>query len=316
MDPCHTVPLSQDEAVQGTNDDAAISRASAVTAGYMEDPYAKVFVKRPPRKPPLINRGTYTRTLVLDQLMDAFVARFHAEAPATPVQIVSLGAGSDTRFFRRAATWPQPFLYYEIDFPQITGRKGQTVARNRATAAHLPDYHVECGGLDLHTETYHLVSGDLRQWAAEIVPKLVAHGFDPARPTVYLSECVLVYMDAADANAILDWVTANAGTRAAFVVYEQIRPHDAFGQQMLANLQQRHLALPGLLGCDDLAAQQARFAERGWATVEALDMRQAWERLVPAEEKARVAKLEIFDEVEEWHLLMEHYAIVHAEYQR
>lgn len=47
------------------------------------------------RKAPLINVGTHHRTAALDAVVDSFLT-----AAGARVQIVSLGAGSDTRFWR------------------------------------------------------------------------------------------------------------------------------------------------------------------------------------------------------------------------
>lgn len=50
---------AQDRVVQGTDNDASVSRLSAVEIGYLEDPFAKVLT--PPgsgtRRLPIINRG-------------------------------------------------------------------------------------------------------------------------------------------------------------------------------------------------------------------------------------------------------------------
>lgn len=53
--------LSKDRVVQGTDNDASVSRLSAVRLGYLDDPYAQVLT--PPgletRRFPIINRGMY-----------------------------------------------------------------------------------------------------------------------------------------------------------------------------------------------------------------------------------------------------------------
>lgn len=53
---------SSDAVVQGTDTDAALSRMSAVDLGYLDDPYAPLFVQLPAlgsgrRRLPIINRG-------------------------------------------------------------------------------------------------------------------------------------------------------------------------------------------------------------------------------------------------------------------
>lgn len=52
--------LLRDNAVKGTDQDAAGSRASCVELGYLHDPYAKLFATQQTiRRLPLLNRGTY-----------------------------------------------------------------------------------------------------------------------------------------------------------------------------------------------------------------------------------------------------------------
>lgn len=80
---------------------------SAVNLGYLPDPFLP-YLYRPPmssshggnagaggpsRKPPLINVGTHHRTMAVDMLVQQF---FHRGGG----QVLGLGAGSDTRFWR------------------------------------------------------------------------------------------------------------------------------------------------------------------------------------------------------------------------
>ncbi|CAI4210709.1 unnamed protein product [Parascedosporium putredinis] len=81
--------------VQGTDTDAAVSRQSAVDLGYLEDPFTRFFVQDSHgpgggRRLPIINRGTYTRTMAVDTLIDSFLRPDNPDE--APRQIVSLGA--------------------------------------------------------------------------------------------------------------------------------------------------------------------------------------------------------------------------------
>ena len=83
---------------------------------------------------------------------------------------------------------------------------------------------------------------------------LVAAGIDFSLPTLFLSECVLVYLEPEDSCAIIAWA-ARQFKRSAFVTYEQIRPNDAFGQVMSRNLADRGYTLRGLSAFPDVASQ-------------------------------------------------------------
>lgn len=110
---------SHDATIQGTDTDAAVSRLSAVELGYLSDPFARLFVQGPAtRRLPIINRGTYTRTTAIDMLVDRFLATTN---PDEPRQIVSLGAGTDTRCLRlfSSSASHRNIAYHEIDFPTI-----------------------------------------------------------------------------------------------------------------------------------------------------------------------------------------------------
>jgi O-methyltransferase involved in polyketide biosynthesis len=76
-------------------------------------------------------------------------------------------------------------------------------------------------GIELHAGRYHVVSADLRD-AVELAAKLSACGVDRAQPTLFIAECVLIYLPPEAAHAIIAWA-AGAFTHAAFVNYEQVR---------------------------------------------------------------------------------------------
>ena len=60
-EPSHAAEQSNhDKIVQQTDVDAAVSRLSAVQAGYLNDPYAKLFAKQnnAQKRFPIINRGS------------------------------------------------------------------------------------------------------------------------------------------------------------------------------------------------------------------------------------------------------------------
>jgi [phosphatase 2A protein]-leucine-carboxy methyltransferase len=94
-----------DASVRVTDTDAAQARFSAVQKGYLQDPFVKPMVPRvhlqPPR-PPLINVGTFVRSTAIDSLVNSWLEL--TKLTKKPCQIVSLGAGSDTRFWRIAVS--------------------------------------------------------------------------------------------------------------------------------------------------------------------------------------------------------------------
>jgi tRNA wybutosine-synthesizing protein 4 len=78
--------------VQETADDAAISKCSAVRAGYYADPFIAQFLRKPLRRSPLINRGYFARIASVDLIVHRFLGI--CRAMDTKCQVVSLGAGA------------------------------------------------------------------------------------------------------------------------------------------------------------------------------------------------------------------------------
>ncbi|KAL5691112.1 hypothetical protein EMGR_007253 [Emarellia grisea] len=328
---------AQDRVVQGTDNDASVSRLSAVEIGYLEDPFAKVLT--PPgsgtRRLPIINRGTYVRTTAIDRL----VARFLEGPSQTKKQIISLGAGSDTRVFRllssRSSASSSDLIYHEIDFSANTAAKikfiraapllQRTLGLGSAQNVAIPD-----SGDALHSPTYHLHPVDLRTLAAsgsattsrspsspnpaeKDQPPCPLQGVDPTLPTLLISECCLVYLSPREAADVVDYFTKTlfpASVPLGLIIYEPIRPDDAFGRTMVANLATRGIQLQTLHEYASLEAQRRRLREHGLHSGQAAaDIDFIWERWVSEAEKERVARLEMLDEVEEWQLLARHYCV-------
>lgn len=85
--------------------------------GYLNDPFIKYFYpKSPQRKPPLINRGYFARVYTFQKLISNF-CEIHDR-----VQIVSLGAGYDTTFWKLQKS-STSMKYIEIDFKNIVQKK-------------------------------------------------------------------------------------------------------------------------------------------------------------------------------------------------
>ncbi|PRC41755.1 SAM-dependent methyltransferase, partial [Mycobacterium sp. ITM-2017-0098] len=104
-----------------------------------------------------------------------FDAFFSAAVDGGIRQIVILASGLDSRAFR--LPWPAGTTVFEIDQPKVLEYKSVTLAAHGVQP----------------TAERHEVAIDLRQdWPAA----LTAAGFDPARPTAWLAEGLLMYLPA------------------------------------------------------------------------------------------------------------------------
>ncbi|KAI5428216.1 variant 2, Leucine carboxyl methyltransferase 1 [Lathyrus oleraceus] len=120
---------SNTAAVQATNDDASASKLSCVKKGYMKDDYIHLFVRRPVRRSPIINRGYFSRWAALRKLLYQFldVEKKTDENGPTKMQILSLGAGFDTTYFQLKDEGKAPHLYVEVDFKEVTSKKAALI---------------------------------------------------------------------------------------------------------------------------------------------------------------------------------------------
>ena len=128
---------------------------------------------RPPRSDEASRRrwlgvaySIVVRTKFLDDLLE--------QASAAGVrQVVLLGAGMDSRAFRM--DWPEGTRFFEVDTAEPLGFKASVLRQERAVA--------RC--------TRITVPVDLREdWPGA----LAAAGHDPAQPTVWIAEGLLIYL--------------------------------------------------------------------------------------------------------------------------
>ncbi|KAI8053152.1 S-adenosyl-L-methionine-dependent methyltransferase [Gilbertella persicaria] len=302
---------TNDDIVRGTNDDATVSRLSAASLNYIQDPFVQFFVKKPIRRSPIINRGTFIRCFALDSIVSQFLA-----LPGPKKQIVALGAGFDTRYFNIKAGHLGETLfdrlerYYEVDFPEITMKKAMSIKRRKQLDTLVDHTEIERGGMDFKSDHYCLLGGDLRDWQ-DVSKRLIKAGLNVELPTLFLSECVFIYLSPSDSSHILQWITDHM-KNAMFALYEQIKPDDAFGKMMIRNLKSRDIDLKGIHAFPDLIHQEKRFKDLGWQSAKAVDINTIHDTCLNQSEITRIAKLEILDELEEWRLLSAHYCVAWA----
>ncbi|KAF2640289.1 leucine carboxyl methyltransferase [Massarina eburnea CBS 473.64] len=305
----------RDSAVRGTDQDAAGSRVSCVELGYLDDPYAELFATQAStRRLPLLNRGTYVRTSAIDNLVD----RFLTTSPTSPKQVISLGAGTDTRFFRLKDKYPNAqLIYHELDFSSNTTAKLHSIRKHSQLHQKLPTntHPLSPQSDSYHSPIYNIHPLDLRSLAASSsdTPPPNLPNLDPSVSTLILSEMCLIYLQASTVSSILKTFLTHylsPTTPASLILYEPILPHDAFGRTMISNLSTRNIVLPTLTAYPELGDQRMRLKQCGFIDgYKGADTRFIWRNWVSEEEKERVASLEMLDELEELELLLRHYCV-------
>lgn len=285
-----------DRAVQKTDHDAIASKLSAMKRGYYNDKYLELFCPKFEPRLPLINIGTWCRVRAIDQ----FVQEFLTKNQNQKTQIVSLGAGSDTRPFHLLPKHPN-LVYYEIDFPGQVRKKVAIVQRHLGEKVEL-DSSMQSAG-EINTPRYHLLGQDLRELS---LPDL-----DDSAPTLVISECCLCYLAPEKSHSVLEYFASRI-PKLSIALYEPIGLDDEFGRVMAENLLMRGLCLPTFQKFNTLDSQISRLKDLGLPNVLcAKDMEQYYNDLPDAEQK-RIHRLEFLDEVEEMNLLLRHYCVVFA----
>ncbi|XP_043567665.1 leucine carboxyl methyltransferase 1 isoform X2 [Chiloscyllium plagiosum] len=270
-----------DEAVRSTCDDATVCKRFAVSMNYWKDPYIQYFIKQPSeRKAPEINRGYYARVKAVNILLDAFIKKTSCNC-----QIINLGAGLDTTFWRLKDQNLLPKKYFEVDFPMIVMRKihliktkpplSKPIIETNSSSSLLID------GSNMDSDRYAIIGQDLRDLPT-LTERLKKFGLDTNLPTLLLAECVLVYITPEKSTELIKWASTTFHTT-MFVNYEQVNMTDRFGQVMIENLQRRQCNLAGVDICQTLDTQKNRFLLNGWDHANAMDMMTVYNSLPQAD---------------------------------
>ena len=345
-----SLPPSSQQQVQLTADDALLSKLSCSILKYFPDPYLPFFASKPVKRSPLIHRGYYSRTKAITQLVEEFAgtawkvsreakesekessekessekeSKSIKEVKCNPIessewkqqkQIIVLGAGFDTMMMRLKTNEKfanESILYIEVDYPEVVAQKKEVIMKHaemKRFIVPMDPASKKIPGFVNQNIHYQILSCDIRN-VNELQSHLEHAGVDFSVPTLVLSECVLVYIDPAVSDKIIAWVSKTFFGGAAFAIYEQIRPDDAFGKVMIAHLEARGCPLLGLRGHPTLESQCARFLKQGWTAARALDMNDVYHLYLDQNDVKRIEKLEIWDEFEEWNMIQAHYCIV------
>ncbi|NWY58634.1 TYW4 protein, partial [Chionis minor] len=295
--------------VQGTGGSSAISKCSAAARGYIQDRFLRLLVGRRRRRAPLVHRGYYIRARAIDHCVQDFLLKTQCH-PRT--QIVSLGAGFDSLYFRlKDIGLLHHTVVYEVDFPNVACQKAALIKRMKELSALVGDVGGEgLGVITFSGEDYKLLGVDLSK-LPELERALEEAGLDNEIPTLFIAEVVLTYMENSRSDALIQWA-AEHFSQACFLLYEQIHPEDPFGRVMQQHFRQLNSALNSLAQYPDCEAQQRRFFEKGWTECSVMDMNEFFTCCTPEDEQQRVQALEPFDEYEEWHLKCSHYFVLTA----
>jgi methyltransferase (TIGR00027 family) len=158
-------------------------------------------------------------------------------------QVVILASGLDTRAYR--LPWPSGTVVFEVDLPGVLEFKSTTLQ-----------------GLDAQPAANHrTVAVDLRDdWPAA----LRAAGFDPAVPTAWSAEGLLMYLPAAAQDRLFDELTALSAPRSQLAC-EYVPDMSVFGHESVRDLFEQSAVNVGELVYQDTRSQAPDYLrELGW----------------------------------------------------
>jgi hypothetical protein len=206
---------SSDEKTIGTATEALMSKLSAIQRGYFHDDFLPHFVGSRPgqKKPPIINRGYFARVECINKVIYEFDTLCKSSG-SIESQVLILGGGYDTLSLNLLKDAREDVTVFEIDFPEVINRKSSIILSNsHLLAAVRPPIDSEvvdsADALTSSATTSSSVSGviklgnllliaaDLRD-SARVLELLDSASFDGSKPTLIVSECVLVYMSKDD----------------------------------------------------------------------------------------------------------------------
>jgi len=284
--------------VMSTNDDAASCKRYAVSKNYWQDEYLQYFVKLSERRTPEINRGYYIRYKCVRNIVNQFLSITNRKC-----QIINMGAGFDTMYWNLFNENLNPIHgFYEIDFPQVVQRKCYCINSKQQLQKCLTG-DIKIDKEVIESEFYNLFSADITK-IDELNSILIEKGIDKNIPTLFLTECVMVYISIENGKNLLKYISDNFPT-VLYSEYDPINLNDRFGEVMKQNLRNRQC---NLLGLHENLKSKITFLKYFFKNVNAKSMVDVYNE-IPIAEKQRMEKLEFFDEIELLTDLLTHYCI-------
>ncbi|QLQ78314.1 hypothetical protein HG537_0A05610 [Torulaspora globosa] len=320
--------------VQQTDYDALSCRISAISKGYLPSPslqiercqydgyreihmeylrvlkgvsmkiYSKVY-QVAKTSFPVMNYGTYLRTVAIDLALDEFLKRV---GDGRKVQVVNLGCGSDLRMIPLLRNLSDLF-YVDVDYERSISVKSKVLWESPMLREML-DLKREDSTGEVSSDRYKLVACDLNR-LDQTMQSLQALT-SPDYPTVIITECLLCYMRDRESQQLIDSVMGFYKS-GSWISYDPIggsAPDDRFGVIMQNNLKEsRNLDMPTLMIYNSTERYASRFHD---ADTTAIDMWELFTSQISNEECARLRSLQFLDEIEELKVMQKHYLLLVA----
>ncbi|KRX22335.1 Leucine carboxyl methyltransferase 1, partial [Trichinella nelsoni] len=292
--------------LEWTNEVATDWKAAAVKRGYWVDPFIYWFQqpKQNILRFPEMLRGYYARVKGIRIVVEQFLDKF---GPAC--QIINFGAGFDTMYWNLSKEGRRIDLYLEIDLPDVVRKKINCILRH---SSHL--YSFACNEqlqmlIDhndvMHALNYHIMAGDLCN-TDDLMEKFLSIPIDFSKPTLFLSECVLVYVDV-DRTKNLLHMLSNKFAKACFLDYEPSNLNSIFGRKFLENMAQMKVSVSGAPFCESVDSMRQIYVENGWSNFKSWKVSGVYLNFLPRQDRERMETLDLLDDPEMLKQMLDHY---------
>jgi O-methyltransferase involved in polyketide biosynthesis len=200
---------------------------------------------------PIINRGTWARVQVFREQIVKFLTAFNSEGQTKTV--LNLGSGYDTTFFWLQDNHPtlcNNLVWVEVDYDSVVEKKTRIIKKTEAMNRHVANNKFPESDYMIDADNFKTFSFDIRNTSG-LGLKLADFNVSKDTPTLVMTECLLIYLENKDSNAILKFLAENfdSAPYLSLLNYEMILPFDQFGQTMINNLRERGCDLLGIEGC-------------------------------------------------------------------
>lgn len=321
------------QAIIATAEDAIFTKYAAVSKQYYQDSFIELFYKASSRYrrshsipvQVIIKRGTFARVTCVSKILLAFLNEISDVA-----QVVLLGAGKDTTFFRLIhgeLVSPSPrncqlLRWVEVDYPDVLQEKVSVIEENKQLCGVSIDRQgdvitlrpVVSSSWTGTCTTCQYLAFDLRNHEqGNLIYQLTRLGLDRSSPTLFISECVLMYLPDTTAWSLLGSLSQSF-QHSCLCLYEPILGNDAFGIMMQDNLTRANVLSTDscMVGTRSLLEYFKKLSLSGYVRAVGCDMFAAYETILSADERRVANQCEFLDELEEFMLIMRHYCVVIA----
>ena len=274
-----------EDGVEGTASDVVGFKMTAISKGYYSDNYLKYFANDVlyGSHLPHQNFGSYLRTIIIEKV----VTKFHSIYGNTS-QIINLGCGFDTLFWRLRDKKIEFDNWFEFDKPKIVEKK-MKILQEREEFHPLDKYHIE--NIDLEQEN-----------AIDIIKNKI----DLNKPTLFIDEFSMIYISEKSFSNMISFIGHN-NKDFCIVSYTMTNLDDDFGELILEGFQDMNVPLLSTPITKTPNDTIEMLLSNGFQCADANEAISVAKLQLTIQERQRISRLDYFDNPHEVDYILKHY---------